>query len=87
MSVRLALSTLLLAAAPAALFAQAMPEGFLCCNLRTDGKWITDINYVEPGKRMLPPGTRAMTTAATSRWPVCAALRGGREPANPDQHV
>lgn len=32
-------------------------EGFLCCNMRTDGKWITDINYEETGKRIIPAGT------------------------------
>lgn len=62
MSVRLTLSALLLAAAPAAVLAQAMPEGFLCCNLRTDGKWISDINYAEQGKRMMPAGTPAKVT-------------------------
>jgi len=63
MSVRLVLSTLLLAAAPTAVLAQAMPEGFLCCNMRTDGKWITDINYVDKSKRMLPVGTAAKVTS------------------------
>jgi hypothetical protein len=62
MYIRLALSTLLLAAAPAALLAQTMPEGFLCCNMRTDGKWISDINYVAPGKSVLPPGTPIKVT-------------------------
>ncbi len=62
MSIRLALSALLLAAAPAALMAQAMPEGFLCCNARTDGKWISDINYSGPGKSIVPAGTPIKVT-------------------------
>ncbi|HYW58411.1 MAG TPA: outer membrane protein assembly factor BamE [Polaromonas sp.] len=62
MSLRLALSTLLLAAAPTAVMAQAMPDGFLCCNMRTDGKWISDINYVAPGKYVLPAGTPIKVT-------------------------
>lgn len=44
-----------LCAAPA--LAQPTFEGFLCCNLRTDGRWISDINYEESGKTMLPLGT------------------------------
>lgn len=64
MSVRLVLCTLLLAAAPGALFAQAMPEGFLCCNLRTDGKWITDINYSGKACRVVLFFARACSTAS-----------------------
>jgi hypothetical protein len=31
--------------------------GYLCCNMRTDGSWITDINYAENGKTVIPAGT------------------------------
>jgi hypothetical protein len=31
--------------------------GFLCCNMRTDGSWISDINYAESGKTVIPAGT------------------------------
>ena len=54
-----------LAAACSAGMAQALPEpaqGFLCCNLRTDGKWISDINYSENGKRVIPAGTPVKAT-------------------------
>ena len=34
-------------------------SGFLCCNMRTDGKWISDINYVDTGKHLIPAGTPA----------------------------
>jgi hypothetical protein len=37
--------------------AQDKPEGYLCCNMRTDGAWISDINYDENGKKMIPAGT------------------------------
>ena len=47
---------------PLAGWAQPTPEGFLCCNLRTDGKWISDINYAEAGKRIVPLGTTAKVT-------------------------
>lgn len=59
---RAALATLLAAAPPAALASDPAPqpaEGFLCCNMRTDGKWISDINYQEAGKRVVPFGTPA----------------------------
>ncbi len=32
-------------------------EGFLCCNMRSDGNWIADINYEESGKSVIPMGT------------------------------
>lgn len=37
--------------------AQAPTDGFLCCNMRTDGAWISDSNYQESGKRIIPFGT------------------------------
>lgn len=63
MIARFALAALL--AVPVAVLAQALPdpaEGFLCCNLRTDGKWISDINYAENGKRVVPAGTPVKAT-------------------------
>ena len=32
-------------------------QGYLCCNMRTDGSWISDINYAENGKTVIPAGT------------------------------
>src|ERR1700741_1956083 len=32
-------------------------SGYLCCNMRTDGSWISDINYEESGKTLIPAGT------------------------------
>ena len=61
-AVRIALCSLLTAAMPIALHAQPMPEGYLCCNLRTDGSWISDINYAEGGKRIVPVGTPVRVT-------------------------
>src|SRR5690606_24883016 len=37
--------------------AQVPEQGFLCCNMRTDGSWISDIHYEESGKRIIPYGT------------------------------
>lgn len=63
MFIRLALSAALVAASSAAFAADPAPfEGYLCCNMRTDGKWISDINYVEAGKRIVPVGTPLKVT-------------------------
>ena len=64
MIVRFALGGLLAAASLAA-HAQALPnpaDGFLCCNMRTDGSWISDINYAENGKKLIPAGTPLKAT-------------------------
>lgn len=50
------------AAFVAPLYAESMPEGYLCCNMRTDGSWISDINYAENGKTMIAAGTPAKVT-------------------------
>ncbi len=33
------------------------PSGYLCCNLRSDGSWISDSNYFESGKSIIAFGT------------------------------
>ncbi len=38
------------------------PVGYLCCNMRTDGSWISDINYDENGKKIVPVGTPLKVT-------------------------
>jgi hypothetical protein len=45
-----------------AVCAQDKPSGFLCCNMRTDGSWISDINYDENGKTVIPAGTPIRVT-------------------------
>src|SRR4030095_9939308 len=42
--------------------AQPTFDGFLCCNMRTDGSWISDSNYAEGGKRLIPVGTPTRVT-------------------------
>lgn len=61
---RLAASLLALAAlaATSQTFAQEKYEGYLCCNLRSDGSWISDSNYAENGKRVIPVGTPTSVT-------------------------
>jgi len=50
----------LLAAGSAA--AQSKPQGYLCCNMRSDGQWISDSNYDESGKTLIPLGTPVKVT-------------------------
>ena len=52
----------LLAASCAAAHAQPQFEGFLCCNMRSDGSWISDINYVGSSKQIVPAGTPLKVT-------------------------
>lgn len=59
------LQTLIFAAALCAStfsYAEDKPAGFLCCNMRTDGSWISDINYDENGKKIIPAGTPIKVT-------------------------
>lgn len=51
-----------LAVGSAAAFAEEKTVGFLCCNMRTDGSWISDINYDENGKKIIPVGTPIKVT-------------------------
>jgi hypothetical protein len=50
------------AAIPLHAHAQDKFAGYLCCNMRTDGSWISDINYDENGKRIIPVGTPLKVT-------------------------
>lgn len=40
-----------------------MLTGYLCCNMYTYGKQISDANYREPGTTLVPVGTPAQVTA------------------------
>jgi len=42
--------------------AEDKPAGFLCCNMRSDGSWISDINYDENGKQVIAVGTPVKVT-------------------------
>ena len=41
---------------------QPLLQGFLCCNMRSDGSWISDINYIGSGKQIVPAGTPVKVT-------------------------
>jgi hypothetical protein len=43
-------------------------SGYLCCNMRTTGTKITDINYDESGKTLLPAGTPVSISRYDFRW-------------------
>jgi len=67
--------TALLALAGAACAAEEKPAGFLCCNMRTDGSWISDINYDENAKRIIPVGTPIKVTGY-GRYRVKVEING-----------
>ena len=72
---------ILAASASGAVLAEDLPDpatGFLCCNLRTDGSWISDINYQENGKRIIPAGT-PMKVTGYGRYRVHVELGGRRQ--------
>ncbi|MBL8343003.1 MAG: hypothetical protein JNL30_16170 [Rubrivivax sp.] len=66
------------AALPA--WAQEGTVGYLCCNLRSDGSWISDANYAEPGKFIVPLGTRVVVRGF-GRQRVYIELEDGRRMA------
>lgn len=45
-----------------------LTDGFLCCNMRTYGDSISDINYDEQGTSVVPVGTPARITAYDFRF-------------------
>ena len=59
---RLLPAILALIASAAAAQATEYPAGYLCCNMRTDGSWISDSNYREGDKTVISAGTRATVT-------------------------
>ena len=72
-SVLLALYTFSVAA-----FGQAQPEGFLCCNMRSDGSWISDINYVGSDKQVVAAGTPIKVTGY-GRYRVLVEFDGKKQ--------
>jgi hypothetical protein len=61
--------------------AQDMREGstgFLCCNMRTDGSWMSDSNYAESGKYLVPFGT-PVKIVGFGRYRVFVEIDGKRQ--------
>lgn len=77
MTLRLLACAALLAVAGSA-SAQATWDGWLCCNMRTDGSWISDSNYAENGKTVIPAGT-PVRVAGYGRHRVRLEIDGARQ--------
>ena len=58
----------------AAAQAQSNFNGWLCCNMRTDGGWISEINY-DSARRVIPAGTPVQITGY-GRYRVHALMNG-----------
>lgn len=58
--------------------AQEKFDGYLCCNMRTDGSWISDSNYAENGKRVIPAGTPVQVTGY-GRYRVRILVNGEKQ--------
>jgi hypothetical protein len=75
--VHVAAAPLLLLLAAAA-DAQPLPQGWLCCNMRSDGRWISDSNYLESGKFTIPLGT-PVKALEYGRYRVVVEVDGQRQ--------
>jgi hypothetical protein len=64
--------------ASVAAFADDKWAGYLCCNMRSDGSWISDINYDENGKKIIPAGTPA-TVTGFGRYRVKVEINGKKQ--------
>lgn len=58
--------------------AQEKYDGYLCCNMRSDGSWISDSNYAEGGKRVIPAGTPVKVTGY-GRYRVKVQIDGAKQ--------
>ncbi|MBN6152562.1 hypothetical protein JR065_19695 [Xanthomonas sp. AmX2] len=58
--------------------AETKYDGFLCCNMRSDGSWISDSNYAENGKRVIPAGTPVKVTGY-GRYRVNVLIDGQKQ--------
>ena len=63
-------------------FAEDKPAGYLCCNMRSDGSWISDINYQENG-RIIPVGTPLKVTGY-GRYRVKVEIDGKKQEIGDD---
>jgi hypothetical protein len=68
-----------LAAVPNPSFAQAMPVGYLCCNMRSDGSIMIDINYEGPKEHLISVGTPIKVTGFLWHYRVIVDINGKRQ--------
>lgn len=79
MAIRPIVTALLAAALPLAAAAQSLPDpGYLCCNMRTNGNWISDINYASSGTRVIPAGT-PVTPTGYGRYRLHVNIEGAQQ--------
>lgn len=79
MAIRPTVAALLAAALPLAAAAQTLPDpGYLCCNMRSNGNWISDINYASSGTRVIPAGT-PVTPTGYGRYRVHVSIEGAQQ--------
>jgi hypothetical protein len=52
--------------------------GYLCCNMRSDGNWMSDSNYLESGKFIVPFGT-PVTMTGYGRYRVNIEINGAAQ--------
>jgi len=78
MLLRVIAGAAMLGALSLAAHAQEMFDGYLCCNLRTDGSWMSDSNYAESGKRIVPVGT-PIRVSGYGRQRVLVDVNGGKQ--------
>lgn len=77
--VRTVLCASVLAAAGAAMAQKVEPfEGYLCCNLYSDGSWISDMNYRDAHKKLVPAGTRVKVNGL-GRWRILVEIDGKKQ--------
>ncbi len=55
------------------------PPGYLCCNMRTDGKWIDDINYADSGQTIVPAGTPVKPIDVIGPHRLLVDISGGQK--------
>ena len=66
------------ASATTSTIAQPMLDGFLCCNMRASGDWISDSNYNDSGQKLVPLGTPTKVTGY-GRQRVLVMIDGKRQ--------
>ena len=66
------------ASATTSVIAQPMLDGFLCCNMRTSGDWISDSNYNDSGQKVVPLGSPTKVTGY-GRNRVLVTIDGKRQ--------
>lgn len=60
----------------AALAQKTQPyDGFLCCSMLSDGSWISDLNYEDGAKKIVPAGTPVKFTGF-GRWRLLVEIDG-----------